>query len=75
MFDMVEIALSLRVPSALNISVFTFLSIATSGAYFASSSASHFIRSFAIASMSALTPFTILFACGVSLRGIPVFGS
>ena len=74
-FDMVEIALSFRVPSALNISFFTFLSIATSGAYCASISASHLILDFAIASISALTPFTMFFACGVIFRGIPVFGS
>jgi hypothetical protein len=74
-FDIVEIALSLSVPSGLNISFFTFFSMATSGAYCASISASHLIRSFAIASISALTPFTMFFACGVIFRGIPVFGS
>ena len=74
-FASVDMALSFSVPSELNISFFTFLRSATSGAYCASSSASPSILSFAIVFISALTSFTILLACGVSFLGIQVVGS
>ena len=61
-FASVDMALSFSVPSELNISFFTFFRSATSGAYCASSSASHLILSFAIVFISALTSFTILLA-------------